>query len=858
MPVRAVVTSAVLALGLAAAGIAAAAPPGGYRSASATTPAGPAPGATQAGSPWPSMRHDVRNTGASALVGRDPGGQPWSFPTGGGIFSTPVVGADGTIYVGSADHTLYGLDLAGREVWRYTTGGIIDTAPVLLADEPGIGESLVLGSGDEVLRRIRTDPAVPQAQRVVWQLTALPPAPGSPQLVSWWEGSPNVGPDGTIYQGNTGGQAYAITPQGQVRWTAEAGNAVWTVPVVDLRSTTYWGSVDTRLFALDAQGQQLWQRTTLGYVTSSPAMDTSGVLYQGSFDGFLYAMDSADGSVRWRYGTGDHIYASPALVEDAGGALQQVVIASTDGLVHAFSPAGVPLWTYDTGAPVRSSPVVGRAPDGTPVVYVGSSNGLIVAIDADDGTRRWAYDTTSDDPALATRPMLNSSPALTRDGVVTGGQDGTIWFVPYDYCLRAAQDPRCVPAALDLPPNGSYVFGVDVGGGLVPQGGCVRISPAGYFVGRLVVREDGRTVPARMVPAPDPQQMVRIDPPVAAQVSFSGDGRYVFVRPLTMLPADTELTVTVQGVATTGGPRLGNVHLGTGDLAAFAGSFRVRTSDDGTAWNPRVGADRVAGLHLSRLAVPLPPMLTSVNQIGFDAYDWVGGVVRTDPARTVVWFVGATRDAIGTLVADPSALFAFPVAGPQRGGTFSWNAGQVNLWFTFGPVPLRRFDLRGTFDEAGQVRPDAQHLVEAVCADIPSYGAQMPLTGMCDTAGVITAGGTFLGAQADSPALRRVPGLAVGPIRREDRTFSVDLSPARGTRYPQAEHVVSILLLEADSGQPVALDYTSATTTRTDPAGSIVGASVTVPEGVRLPARVQAFVMTDAFPAASATFEAGS
>ena len=65
--------------------------------------------------------------------------------------------------------------------------------------------------------------------------------------------------------------------------------------------------------------------------------------------------------------------------------------------------------------------------------------------------------------------------------------------------------------------------------------------------------------------------------------------------------------------------------------------------------------------------------------------------------NTVVWFVGAKRNEQGQILADPSARFAFPVSGRQRGGTFELNASGVNLWFTFGPVPLQRFDLRGTF-----------------------------------------------------------------------------------------------------------------------------------------------------------------
>ncbi|HNE87838.1 MAG TPA: PQQ-binding-like beta-propeller repeat protein, partial [Actinomycetota bacterium] len=217
---------------------------------------------TEPGAPWPTMRHDLRNTGASDLRGLDPGTKPWSFQTGKGIFSTPVIAADGTIYVGSADHNLYGLSEEGEEVWRFETGEIIDTAPALLDDD-----TLIIGSGDENMYKVSTDPAIPSHQRVVWTFKpTLPTVEG--QLVNWWEGSPNVGPDGVIYQGNTGGGAYAVNPDGTEKWAYQAQNSVWTVPSMDDSGTTFWGSVDLRLFALNADGTQKWQRTTLGYVTS--------------------------------------------------------------------------------------------------------------------------------------------------------------------------------------------------------------------------------------------------------------------------------------------------------------------------------------------------------------------------------------------------------------------------------------------------------------------------------------------------------------------------------------------------------------------------------------------------------------
>jgi hypothetical protein len=242
-------------------------------------------------------------------------------------------------------------------------------------------------------------------------------------------------------------------------------------------------------------------------------------------------------------------------------------------------------------------------------------------------------------------------------------------------------------------------------------------------------------------------------------------------------------------------------------------------------------------------------MLTSVNQIGFDFYDWVGGVVSADP--DVLWFVGARRDAQGRIIADPSARFAFPAAGERRAGTFRWTASDVDLWFTFGPVPLRRFDLRGTFVD-DVVRPDSQFLAEAVCEDIPEYGALIPATGMCDPAGVITAGGTFLGGAAQSPALRRVPGLQVEGISRQGATVAAAIEAPAG--YTADEHSVSILLLD-DEGLPVPLDYFSATKVQED-GGRITGVTVTADEP--LPEVVEAVVMTDAFPAARRVLEGGA
>ena len=71
------------------------------------------------------------------VYGINPDGtQKWSFTTGDKVRSTPAIGSDGTVYVGSLDDNFYALDPAtGAQKWAFTTGGnIFITSPAIGAD----------------------------------------------------------------------------------------------------------------------------------------------------------------------------------------------------------------------------------------------------------------------------------------------------------------------------------------------------------------------------------------------------------------------------------------------------------------------------------------------------------------------------------------------------------------------------------------------------------------------------------------------------------------------------------------------------------------------------------------------------
>src|SRR5438445_7373518 len=55
------------------------------------------------------------------------------------IYSSPAIGADGTVYVGDYDHNLYAISppssgTLGTLKWKYTTGGAISSSPSIGSD----------------------------------------------------------------------------------------------------------------------------------------------------------------------------------------------------------------------------------------------------------------------------------------------------------------------------------------------------------------------------------------------------------------------------------------------------------------------------------------------------------------------------------------------------------------------------------------------------------------------------------------------------------------------------------------------------------------------------------------------------
>jgi outer membrane protein assembly factor BamB len=815
--------------------------------------------------PWPTFRRDRRNTGRSPIVATYGGDRPWFFQTGKGLFSTPVVDVRGVIYVGSADHFFYALEPDGTLKWKFETGEIIDSAGALgvSAEAPG-GATLTFISGDGCMYHLCTEGDYARAaDRLRWKFEAeLRPGVS---FNRWFEGNVAIGPDGTFYAGNTNFNYYAVRPDGALKWTYATGSNNWSMAAFAEDGTIFWGSNDTFIRAVSVEGRERWRVRTLGFIAASAAVGADGTVYIGSFDSQLYALEPHSGRVKWKFATGDHIYSSAALGADAAGQTRAIYFGSTDGVCYAVNPTGQLLWKYDAGAPIRSSPAVGLSPEGADIIYFGCGNGRLYALNG-DGTLRWSFDTTPDDAELRDRNDLNGSPALGRTGIYIGGEHGQLWYVPYDYPFHATE-ARCQRVSA-MPETFTGLRYVTPGGNTAAEFPAT-LPAATQITLRLLVRQRGETLNARVYNAPIGQPkdalVVSADPPFPFTVDHSADGRYIYILPTGFLTPGQRHTLTIRGKYYTGGVRFGNMTFGGREAGTFQDRFTFDVQASALDSLPLiVTPERTSALEWTRLAAPLPPMLPSLNQIGFDYMDWIMGAVAVAPAEAgrpgkfILWAVGGKRDAQGVLVTDPGSDFTLPLNGQCQGDAFSLSNRDFKLAITGIQIPFHIFQLRGRLGPDLVALPGATAWADTEALSIPNFGPYLVLAGLANNwYQKLLVAGTFVTRPypENGPANRRPAGIAVPKLNYLAPTGSAEgwveaqfaLEP--GTAYPAAEHRAGIVLVDAAATEAVYLDYHAGLTQTADTDGNLQSVRLTLPKGLRLPHEVEAYVMLDVFPA---------
>ena len=799
-------------------------------------------------SPWPKFRADARQSGRSAVRPARAGARPWTFPTGKGVFSSPVIDGEGTAYIGSADHAFYAIRADGSLKWKFLTGEIIDSSALL--DDRG---RVYVPSGDAHLYALDRETG-----RELWRFRAHTPEQVEALHgievfnVDWWEGNVAMLADGTLLAGNDNYLYYRIDRDtGADRGHLVSNELGWSLPAVNTRTgRVFFGSMFValrNLFAFDvASGKRIWSSGGLGSIVSSPLLTSTsaeGAVVVGGFDGYVRAFGQKSGRQIWKRATRDHVYASPAQLSDG-----HIVVASTDGSVYALDPdRGDVVWAFDTLAPIRSSPAV----DGEDHIYFGSGDGRLFAIEP-DGRLRWSYRCIDGD-----RDDLNGSPGLGPHGIHVGGEDGSICFVPYDYCLSETgrADRRCVSGAGEaLPDEGARLYFTSRFGdlSLAPPAEIDANEPLAFT---LSVRAHGDTELAAI----DKDDLAVELSSGRAAVDVSADRRFVTVVPETTW-AGAEggtLRVVLRGGFRTEPWRLGLKAFGGTKSGRFEQRFEFAVRPRAPAaipyTVPQRPGDLATAFEIGRLAAPNPTMLPSWNQIGFDSIRYLGGIVEGSGDRAVLWFVGGRHDgATGRTIVDPANATRFALVLDWDDGLVTLHdAGPFTLDFngSWG-MPYRRYRIATRAAADGRIERRPALNAVADCDQIANYGRFLKGMGMSewDTGLMHIYGGADLslwdGGPSGTPA-------DVGNVTLEVGATEAVVRIAGG-RIRRSEHAVGLLLVDAQSGLPVSLSYAFVTAVGTDSSGVVTSVRVRYEPGT-LRGPVRAYYLIDTVPAFTAT-----
>lgn len=245
----------------------------------------------------------------------------WRFRTGGAVVASPSI-ANGVVYVGSADHSMYALRVTdGSLLWKYATKGAVNSSAAVLGNRvffsslDGYVYALEAGSG-KVVWRFTTG----GERRYTAQGLVMPPKESAPDAFDVFLSSPAV-VGRTLYVGSGDHNVYALdAATGTKKWQFATGDVVHASPAV-ADGAVYIGSWDRFMYKLDARSGALrWKFATddrkgaglIGIPSSAAVAD--GTVYFGSRDGYFYSIGAASGRLRWKHD--DHeswVVASPAL-----------------------------------------------------------------------------------------------------------------------------------------------------------------------------------------------------------------------------------------------------------------------------------------------------------------------------------------------------------------------------------------------------------------------------------------------------------------------------------------------------------------------------------------------------------------
>lgn len=220
----------------------------------------------------------------------------WINLSGNLIFgSSPVIAEDGTIYF--THDGVFSLSADGDIRWFHPFSWFSHSSPAI-----GVDGTIYVGSGDGNLYAFDPNGSVK------WR-----------REISTYDNSPSIGSDGTVYIGAYSAKLYAYNPAGTFLWKFETeetrfhDSSVYGPPAISADGTIYFGthvpggmSDYAHIYALNGDGSLKWKfpihrRDNLNPGIVAPlTVDREGNLFACTDNGACYGI-SADGNLLWEY-----------------------------------------------------------------------------------------------------------------------------------------------------------------------------------------------------------------------------------------------------------------------------------------------------------------------------------------------------------------------------------------------------------------------------------------------------------------------------------------------------------------------------------------------------------------------------
>lgn len=295
------------------------------------------------GSPVIGADGTIYIAGGSVYAITTSGATKWTFPLGNEFYSystvTPALDNAGNIYFGAYNGFFYSVDSAGKQIWAlpmnhliFDTDATISGNTIYVGDEEGALHALNPDSSTKWSFGLKS--SIYSTPSIRGQTFAIPSLAGGLSLLrldgslieqllypnlAMFEFAAPVARDGSVYEIRADGSLLKIKP------FARMGKIQWELPIAPY----------------DAY-QDFW---------ASPAIAADGTVYVNSQDGNLYSI-SSEGSINWALAVGGS-FSSPAISADG------TIYLGSNNQFYAINPDGSIKWTVLANGLIYSSPAIG-------------------------------------------------------------------------------------------------------------------------------------------------------------------------------------------------------------------------------------------------------------------------------------------------------------------------------------------------------------------------------------------------------------------------------------------------------------------------------------------------------------------